>query len=64
MTEPTYVLVRIDAPHALAGKLYWQATEGDGPDARLIGLFDDDGDQVNDCSRWTALRDDLVPPFV
>jgi len=60
-----YTLVQIDPPHRAAGQTYWQATDGDGEDARLLGLYDDDGDVVSlgNCT-WTALRDDLAPPFV
>lgn len=60
-----YTLVKIDEGHAMAGECLWQATDSDGEDARLLGLFDDDGDPVTvgSCS-WTAIRSDLVPPFV
>lgn len=65
MPEVTYyTLIQIDPPHALAGRVYWQATDGDGPDNKLIGLFDDDGDPVTvGNATWTAIRDDLKPPF-
>jgi hypothetical protein len=64
MNTTHYTLVQIDAPHVLAGNVYWQATAGDGEEARLLGLFDDDGDPVTvGNATWTALRDDLAPPF-
>lgn len=64
MQAPHYTLVQIDAPHALAGKTYWQAATNNDQDSRFLGLFDDDGDPVTvGNASWTALRDDLAPPF-
>lgn len=59
-----WTLVRIDDGHPHAGRTYWQASDGDGEDARLVGLFDDAGEKVDlgNC-QWTALRNNLLPPF-
>ena len=58
-----FTLVRIESG-SLAGTCCWQATDGDGEDAKFLGLFDDDGEQIHlGNASWVAIRDDLTPPF-